>query len=177
MKDKTRNIVFTALFAAIIAVFTAFVKINTPGGNGGYMHFGDSMIYLAASLLPPPFSICAASIGGAFADIIAGSPQWVPATAIVKALNVVPFMLIGILRKPEQKNKILNKATIGLPIVSGLITVLGYFLATVVMFGSPGALASLPANIIQAVGSALVFYGTAYALDTAKFKQRFASLR
>ena len=45
MKNKkVVKICFTGLMAAIIAVFTAFVKMPT-GINDGYLHFGDSMIY------------------------------------------------------------------------------------------------------------------------------------
>ena len=47
--DRTLRIVITAMFAAMIAVMTAFVQIKTP--TGGYVHLGDSMIYLAASFL------------------------------------------------------------------------------------------------------------------------------
>ena len=39
------NTVLSAVFAAIIAVFTAFVKFNT-GINEVYLHFGVSAVYL-----------------------------------------------------------------------------------------------------------------------------------
>lgn len=39
------NLVKAAVFAALIAVMTAYIKFNT-GINDGYLHFGDSMIYL-----------------------------------------------------------------------------------------------------------------------------------
>ena len=37
------NLVKAAVFAALIAVMTAYIKFNT-GINDGYLHFGDSMI-------------------------------------------------------------------------------------------------------------------------------------
>ena len=59
MKTKhsahTLHIVIAAMFAAMIAVMTAFVQIKTP--TGGYVHLGDSMIYLTASFLPLPFAV------------------------------------------------------------------------------------------------------------------------
>ena len=43
-KDKVLKICLTGLMAAIIAVFTAFVKMPT-GINEGYLHFGDSIAF------------------------------------------------------------------------------------------------------------------------------------
>lgn len=57
------NLVKAAVFAALIAVMTAYIKFNT-GINDGYLHFGDSMIYLAACILPLPYAMAAAAIGG-----------------------------------------------------------------------------------------------------------------
>ena len=51
-------VVMAALFAAMITVFTAYV-LRIPAGNG-YIHLGDSFIFLAASLLPLPYAIVAA---------------------------------------------------------------------------------------------------------------------
>ena len=50
------NLVKAAVFAALIAVMTAYIKFNT-GINDGYLHFGDSMIYLAACILPLPYAM------------------------------------------------------------------------------------------------------------------------
>ena len=54
-------VVMAALFAAIITVVTAYV-LRIPTGNG-YIHLGDSFIFLAASLLPLPYAIAAAAVG------------------------------------------------------------------------------------------------------------------
>ena len=66
-KYNVKLIAITAMCAALITVTTAFIKIPSPLG---YSHAGDSMIYLAASILPGPFGIIASSIGGALADLI-----------------------------------------------------------------------------------------------------------
>ena len=46
MNNKVKKICLTGLMAALITVCTAFIKIPT-GINSGYLHFGDSMIYIA----------------------------------------------------------------------------------------------------------------------------------
>ena len=74
-KYNVKLIAITAMCAALITVTTAFIKIPSPLG---YSHAGDSMIYLAASILPGPFGIIASSIGGALADLISGYPHCNP---------------------------------------------------------------------------------------------------
>ena len=61
-KDKIKLIAATGLFAALIAAATVFVRI--PAAHNGYCHAGDSVIYIAASLLPGWYSLAASSIGG-----------------------------------------------------------------------------------------------------------------
>ena len=51
-KTDLKKITLTEIFAALIAVMTALIKVPT-GINEGYLHFGDSMIYLAGCLLGP----------------------------------------------------------------------------------------------------------------------------
>ena len=69
-KFNVKLIAITAMCAALITVTTAFIKIPSPLG---YSHAGDSMIYLAASILPGPFGIIASSIGGALSAL--GNPN------------------------------------------------------------------------------------------------------
>jgi len=55
MKNRTtRRICLTALMAAIIYVFTAYIHVPS---HTGYTHVGDGFLYLAASLLPAPFAV------------------------------------------------------------------------------------------------------------------------
>ena len=59
VKSKTNKLlllVLSALFAAMITVMTAFLFHIPIGVNGGYLHFGDALIYLAASMLPTPYA-------------------------------------------------------------------------------------------------------------------------
>ena len=60
----------TALFAALICVTTAYIFHIPFGTNGGYVHIGDTLIYLAAAILPAPYAMIAGALGGAFADLL-----------------------------------------------------------------------------------------------------------
>lgn len=168
-KENTLNIITASLFAALIMVFTAYVKVNT-GINNGYLHFGDSMIYLASCFLPIQYAAGAAALGGALADILAGAAVWAPATAAIKAFNALVFVLIR--QMHENPIKVLTVSSVIAAIVSGIVTVFGYLLAETLMYGFAPACLSVPFSIIQAVGSTVIFYVTALALDCAKFKKK-----
>lgn len=168
--DRTLRIVIAAMFAAMIAVMTAFVQIKTP--TGGYVHLGDSMIYLAASFLPLPYAILAAAIGGGIADLLV-YPETIIYTIIIKAINAVFFSAKG--------DKLLTKRNALMTIPSGLVTVVGYSLSKLIRQLLAGdsfhsavvnALWKIPENGIQAVASALIFIVIALALDKADIKKR-----
>ena len=65
---KMRYVTLTGLMAAMIALMTAYICHIPTGINGGYIHFGDSLIYIAAALLPTPYAHASAAIGGGLAD-------------------------------------------------------------------------------------------------------------
>ena len=69
-QEKMRLLVLTGLFAALICLFTAYICHIPLGANGGYLHFGDTLIYVAAALLPQPYALLAAAIGGGLADLL-----------------------------------------------------------------------------------------------------------
>ena len=71
MKNRnatTTKMVMTGLLAAMVAIMTAYICHIPYGANGGYIHFGDALIYVAAVLLPRPYALVAAAVGGGLAD-------------------------------------------------------------------------------------------------------------
>lgn len=161
-----RRLVVTALFAAAITVMTAYI-LHIPTGLG-YIHIGDMMIYLAACLLPPPYAIAAGMIGGALADLLT-APLWVVPTLIMKCLIVLPFISHGT-RFLTRRNKVAV-------LLSGIISPVGYGLATCVLFGGVAAfLPSFLSTLVQSVANGVLFTLLAAALDRAKMKQRLTVL-
>ncbi|MDD6251170.1 MAG: TIGR04002 family protein [Oscillospiraceae bacterium] len=170
MNSNLKKIVLSAVFAALIIVTTAYVKIPI-GINEGYIHLGDSIIYLAGCLLGP-FAAIAAAIGGAIADILAGAAMWAPGTAVIKALISVPFIIAtAFYNKKNVNNRIIHLSTILVTLLSGAITVLGYWLYEGFLYSFASAFASMPFNAIQAVGSAVVFIILGCALDAVKIQK------
>ncbi len=165
-----RLLAVTAMFAALITVATAFIKIPSMFG---YAHPGDSMIYLAASILPGPYGIIASSIGGALADLISGYPQWAIPTAIIKALNAVPFVLCRMAVKNKYGDKkIITPFSLLMIIPTTFVTVAGYFVANGLMYSWAGAIAELATWWLQPSMGAFVFVFVGIGLDSMNFKEK-----
>ena len=93
---QIRLLTSTAIFAAMITLMTAYICHVPVGTNGGYVHFGDGLIYIAATLLPTPYALAAAAIGGGLADLLT-APMWTIATIIIK-------MVITIYKQEPENN-------------------------------------------------------------------------
>lgn len=161
---KVFKMAVTAMFTAMIFVLTRFISVPVATG---YVHFGDALVYLAASTLGGPWAFFAAAVGEALADIASGWFTYAPATLITKALIALPFVLVN-----KKSEKILTPLTALLTIPAGAITVGGYFIADLII-DKAYAVVNIPGNVIQAVGSAVVFIVLAAAFDAAKLKKKF----
>ena len=110
--------------AALITIMTAYICHIPVGTNGGYIHFGDALIYLSTTLLPKPYAICAAAIGGGVADLLT-APMWTLPTVIIKSLLVLSFT--------SKTEKIITKRNIFATIIAYFISTTGYFIADYIL--------------------------------------------
>ncbi len=155
--------VMTALFAAIVTVLTAYV-LHIPVGNG-YVHMGDSFIFVAACLLPTPYAIVAGAIGAGLADALSGAPMWVPASIIIKSLITLCFT--------NKSKKIINTRNIVAVIAAIVITCVGYYVYEGLIYSNWTApLIGIVPNIIQVVANGAVFIVIGLALDASGFKNK-----
>lgn len=162
---KTKYLTFTGLMAALIAIMTAYIFHIPVGTNGGYVHLGDALIYLSAALLPKPYAIFAAAIGGGIADLLT-APMWTGATVIIKSLLVISFS--------SKDEKIVTKRNIAAAIVAYFISSICYFAANYILFGTWGVLfLSMINDIIQSGGSAILFIIIGRTMDKYNIKKRF----
>ena len=161
--NKIRYLSLTATLAALITITTAYIGHIPIPLTGGYLHFGDSFIYLAAAILPTPYACLAASIGAGLADLLT-APMWTLPTMIIKPLVVLAFSNKG--------NKIISKRNILASILAYFISGTGYFLANNLIFNSGIAfLTSFAGSAIQSFGSMFIFILLGTMLDKAKFKK------
>lgn len=162
---KMKYMTMTSIFAALIALMTAYIFHVPIGVNGGYVHFGDALIYLAVVLLPRPYALAAAAIGGGLADLLT-APMWMPATIIIKMLITIPFT--------NKSTKIVTRRNVSATILAYFISGLGYFLAEYLLFGNWSVLlVSMGQTLIQSFGSGILFVVLGLALDKAHIKSRF----
>ena len=83
-RKSLTHLITASLFAALVTVFTAYIGHIPMPGTGGYVHFGDALIFLAACLLPAPYAVAAAALGAGLADILVFPAYAIP-TIIIKA--------------------------------------------------------------------------------------------
>jgi uncharacterized repeat protein (TIGR04002 family) len=166
-KFSIRNVVLAGLFTAMIFVVTAyFPRIPTARG---YIHIGDSVIYIAACLLNQPVAAISAALGGFLADALSGYVVWAPYTAIIKAVLTLPFTAMGAKTLPLRN---FLAALAAFPITIG-----GYYLTAWMITGDKFVpLAEVPFNAVQAGGSMLIFLVVAAAMDKAGLKNRLTGL-
>lgn len=163
--QKVQHMTITGIMAALIMIMTAYVCHIPTGINGGYIHFGDALIYLAATLLPRPYAFAAAVIGSGMADLLT-APMWMPATIIIKMLIVLPFT--------NRTNRIVVPRNVVATLIACVISVVGYCIAEYLLFGTWSVLLiSVGQNIVQSVGSAFFFILFGIALDRVHVKARF----
>ena len=149
---KTRRLVLSAIFAALIAVFTFLIRIPVPGLPTGYIHPGDSVIFIAAYILGGYMSVLCAAVGSALADLFAGADIFILGTFLVKGLMC--WAASAFFRRCTRKNWWGN--LIGGTVAGGLIMVAGYFLYEWLLFGMEAALVEIPFNLIQFAFAAVV---------------------
>lgn len=162
-RKSINQLTLSGLLAAMITLTTAYILHIPYGTNGGYIHFGDTLIYLSAALLPQPYALAAAAVGGGLADLLT-APVWAPATILIKILITLPFTSHG--------PRLLIRRNIVALCVAFLISAVGYYVAEWILFGSCAALISIIGSLIQSGGSSVAFLVLAAALDRIHIKNR-----
>ena len=158
---KTRRLVITALFAALIFVSILFFHI--PNGLGGVIHFGDALIFIAATMLPFPYAIAAAALGAGLFNLVR-VPIWLPFTIVIKPLMTLCFN--------SSDNKIFNsKKNIIAPFIAAAINTVLYFGANWILFDWYTAIGAFLPLIIQGIGSVIFYFIIAFALDRIEAKK------
>lgn len=165
-----RNVILAGVLAAMVCMATSFLHIPIVGG--GYVHLGDTVIYLTAALLPTPYAVAAAAVGAGLADLLV-APVWAPFTVIIKAVMALAFT--------AKKERFLCRRNAWAILIAGIVGVIGYYIAEVAILWLSGgelaavgvaALAAVPFNALQEVAGGVAFLLLAAALDRLEIKKR-----
>ena len=172
---KTDRLVLTALMAGLVTAATMMIKIPVPMTEG-YVHLGDSMIFLAVLILGKKNGALAAGIGSALGDLLSGYMHWVPWTLGIKFF--MAFLMGAFLEHRAQTGQSHRSGISGVEIagmaVAGCEMVAGYYVAASVIYGSwQTPLLSVPWNIGQFVVGIVVAVALSKALYRTPAKKFF----
>lgn len=158
MEEKTlqasrvnvKEMVITALFIAMVYVFTAFINIKLPiAANGGLVHLGNIPLFIGAILFGKKTGCIAGGVGMALFDVLSGWTLWAPFTLVT--VGLMGFVVGAI----TEKRKGFRWYIVALIVACG-IKVVGYYIAEWVIFGNMYApISSIPGNLVQ-IGVAAV---------------------
>lgn len=167
--NKIQNLTILGLLIALVAVSTMMIKIPVVSTEG-YIHLGDSMIFLAAIMFGKKKGAIAGGLGSAMADLLLGYTHWILPTLIIKGLMGYG---IGVIADQENDNIINVRNSIAL-IFGASWMVFGYFIAGGFMKGSFVISAtSIPANLVQGFVGALLFIPIGVALKKTKYFNQY----
>lgn len=175
--NKIMTLVLTALMMCLVMVATMFVKIPIPFTQG-YVHLGDSMIFLAVLILGKKNGAIAAGFGSALGDVIGGFAFWAPWTLVIKGIMA---LILGIfVEQMEKRGKHLQDHGVSAAEVIGMILAgaemaAGYYVAESIMYGNWIApVAGVPWNIGQFAVGMVIACILAAALSKTPVKKYFA---
>lgn len=170
-KNNLRGIILTGLVAALVFVATRSIQIPAPG-TFGYIHAGDSVIFLAPIILGWKRGAVAASIGAGLADLLSPYAVYTVPTLIIKAIMV--FIIGVIIEKGlKEEAKITGRYIVGM-ILAGAWMIFGYFVTEAIITGTiEAAVPTIAYNAIQFIESIIIAMVLYTALSRTAVKGYF----
>ena len=164
-KSVTKKLVLSALFTALTAIATTFLRVPLPLG---YVNLGDAFVLLAAFILGPLYGGVAAGLGAALADLF-GYVTYAPGTLVIKALMaIIAYALYALLKK---KNAFLAELTGG--VVGAIVMSCGYFIYEALFFETISVAAlNLPWNLLQGVVGTILAVSVMRILTATKYLEK-----
>ena len=127
--NHVQSITVTAIFTAMVYVFTAFVNIKLPVmANGGLIHLGNIPLLIAAIVFGWRVGMIAGGVGMALFDVTSGWAAWAPFT-----LMTVGLMGLAVGKISSGRNS--YKRNVMAVIVALVIKITGYYIAESVLYG------------------------------------------
>ncbi len=169
--EKTDNLVLTAMMLCLVCLATYALKVPNPFTQG-YVHLGDTFIFISVLTLGKKNGAIAASVGAALADIIGGYAIFAVGTFIAKGLMAFvmgAFIELGAKKATGSGNStlILSHSPYELlgMVLGGLTEVAVYVPVNALVYGNlTVGLLSIPGNIGQFVCSMVVAVILVHAL-------------
>ena len=165
--ERIKNLCETALFIAIVFFGVFIIKIPGPFG---YMHIGDSMIFLAVLMLGGKRGAVAGGLGAAIADIVSGYTIWAVPTMICKAAMAIVMGMMIKHRAFGLKGRLLWIVS---AVAGGITQGILYEVFWLVLFGKAAALAALPGLTYKMLSGIIIAFVISEALQKTSLRRHF----
>lgn len=165
-KNKTRSLVQSSILIALVFVSTLFLNIKLPiAANGGLVHLGSAMLFIAAILFGPKKGAIAGAFGMGLFDLVAGWTLWAPFTFVTRGIQgfIVGYIAHSAAIKLRPTFKNIVAILLSIPFMLA-----GYYICEAILFKSwiiP--FASMPGDLVQS------FVGLAIAIPLCTALQKF----
>ena len=156
MSNNTTRLKKLALCGLLAAFVFVGTQIRVPTAIG-YINLGDAVILIGSFILGP-IAFFPAAIGSALSDLLAGYPQYIIPTFIIKGLM---GLTAGVLLRKSEATAV-RKILTG--VIAEIIMVAGYFVfeSLPFMYGVEAAAGSLFFNMIQGIAAIVIFVPVTY---------------
>ena len=147
-RQKTLSIAITAMLISLVFIVTLFVNIKLPiKANGGLVHLGTAMLFIASILFGPKKGAVAGAAGMGLFDVVGGWLIWAPITIVARGVQGFIVGKIAWANGRKGDNLALNIVAM---IISMPVMLAVYYIGEVILYNNWIApLASIPGDIIQ----------------------------
>ncbi len=167
--ERIKSLCETALFIAIVFLGVFILKFPGPFG---YVHIGDSMIFLSVLMLGGKRGALAGSLGASIADLVSGYTIWAIPTFLCKAAMA---LVMGVMIKGHFMGLRGRTLWVLSAIAGGLTQGIGYVVFWYGFFGkaAAAAAAAVPGLVFQTISGIMIAFALAEALQKTSLKKYF----
>ncbi|MEB2631903.1 ECF transporter S component [Peribacillus frigoritolerans] len=166
--QKTMDLIITAMLIALVFLSTFFLNIKLPiAANGGLVHLGTAMLFIASILFGPKNAALAGAIGMGLFDIVGGWTLWAPITIVARGLQ---GYIVGKIAWSKGRNGTSIAFNVIATIVSIPFMIAVYYIGEGILYGNWIApLASIPGDLVQNILGIIVAVPVCVALKKVPY--------
>jgi uncharacterized membrane protein len=172
--QKTFDLVLTSLLVVLVFLATFFMNIRLPiAANGGLVHLGTAMLFIASILFGPKKGALAGAIGMGLFDMVGGWLIWAPITIVARGIQ---GLIVGKIAWSNGRKGTSLAFNLIATIVSTPIMIACYYLGEVILYGNwVQPLASIPGDIVQSVFGIIVAIPVCVALKKVPYFRNYSN--
>ena len=146
--QKTLDLIMTAMLVALVFLSTFFLNIKLPiSANGGLVHLGTAMLFIASILFGPKKGALAGAIGMGLFDLVGGWLLWAPITIVSRGLQ---GFIVGKIAWSKGRKGSSLALNVTATIVSIPFMIAIYYFGEGILYGNWIApLTSIPGDLLQ----------------------------